>query len=100
MARTVRDASLETRAARARLKPRHKPYYRLIDQGSHLGYYKGGRGGSWSARYFLGAGKYAEQKLGAADDTQDADGAAVLSFAQAQQKARDWFAVQRRLASG
>jgi hypothetical protein len=34
MARTVRDMSLETRAARARLKP----YYRLIDQGCHLGY--------------------------------------------------------------
>jgi hypothetical protein len=28
MARTVRDAALETRAARARLKPQGKPYYR------------------------------------------------------------------------
>jgi hypothetical protein len=100
MARTVRDSSLETRAARGRLAARKKPYYRLIDQGCHVGYYKGARGGSWSARYFVGSGKYAEKGLGAADDTQDADGASVLSFTQAQQKARAWFAVQARMAKG
>lgn len=81
MARTVRDSSMDTRAARARLAQRHKPYYRLIDQGCHLGYRKGPRGGSWSARYFIGGGKYAEKTLGIADDTQDADGKSVLSFA-------------------
>lgn len=56
MARTVRDTSLETRAARACLMVRHKPYYRLIYQGCHLGYRKGPRGGSWSARFFVGGG--------------------------------------------
>jgi len=100
MARTVRDSSLETRAARARLKQQHKPYYRLIDQGCHLGYYKGPRGGAWSARYFVGAGKYAEKTLGIADDTQDADGKSVLTFADAQRAARTWFAIQARLATG
>jgi integrase len=100
MARTVRDTNLETRAARGRLKPRHKPYYRLIDPGCHLGYYKGARGGAWIARFFLGNGQYAENKLGVADDVQDADGSTVLSFAQAQQKARAWFAVQGRLKTG
>ena len=100
MARTVRDNSLESRTARARLKQRHKPYYRLIDQGCHLGYYKGPRGGAWSARYFIGAGKYAEKTLGLADDTQDPDGKSVLSFADAQRQARTWFAIQARLATG
>jgi integrase len=100
MARTVRDSSLDSRAARARIAQRHKPYYRLIDQGCHLGYRKGPRGGSWSARYFVGVGKYAEKTLGIADDTQDADGKSVLSFAQAQQRARAWFSVQARLATG
>jgi len=100
MARTVRDTNLESRTARARLAQRHKPYYRLIDQGCHLGYRKGPRGGAWSARYFIGGGQYAEKTLGIADDTQDADGKSVLTFAQAQRQARAWFSVQARLATG
>ncbi|WP_431855320.1 tyrosine-type recombinase/integrase [Azospirillum sp.] len=91
MARTVQDANLGTRAARAKLAVAKKPYYRQIDPGRHLGYYKGARGGSWTARRFLGAGKYEEAKLGTADDIRDADGVEVLSFAQAQAKAREWF---------
>ena len=91
MARTIRDTSLESRAARLKLEERRKPYYRLISQGCHIGYYKGSRGGSWIARYHLGSGKYKEKKLGLADDIQDANGVTVLSFAQAQEKARAWF---------
>lgn len=41
MPKTVRDSSLETRAARARLKVAGKPYYRAVDEGLHLGYRKG-----------------------------------------------------------
>ena len=100
MARTVRDTTLDTRTARGRLEVRKKPYWRLIDQGCHLGYYKGKRGGAWTARYFLGAGRYAEQKLGTADDTRDADGVDVLSFKQAQDAARNWFSEQARAAAG
>ncbi len=100
MARAVRDTNLETRAARGRLAARHKPYWRLIDQGRHLGYFKGKRGGAWIARYFLGAGRYAERKLGTADDTQDADGVATLDFRQAQDEARGWFSEQARKAAG
>lgn len=100
MARTVRDANLETRAARGRIKARKKPYYRTIDQGAHLGYYKGTRAGSWLARYFIGEGRYAETTLGKADDATDADGVAVLSYRQAQEKARAWFAEQARRGAG
>ena len=100
MARTVRDTSLGTRTARADLAARKKPYWRSIDPGCHVGYYKGKRGGSWTARYFLGEGRYAEKKLGTADDTQDATGVHVLSFKQAQEKAREWFDVQARNAKG
>ena len=99
-ARTVRDANLETRTARARLPVRRKPHWRKIDQGSHIGYYKGKRAGTWIARYFLGRGKYAETKLGTADDVQDADGVAVLSFTQGQAKAREWFAECARATAG
>jgi integrase len=91
VARTVKDTNLGTRAARAKLAARHKPYWRTIDPGRHLGYYKGARGGSWIARRYAGGGRYDEFQLGTADDTHDADGVEVLTFAQAQEKARGWF---------
>ncbi len=100
MARTVRDTNLDTRAVRERLAARPKPYWRNIDPGCHIGYYKGKRGGSWIARYFIGAGKYKELKLGKADDVQDAENVGVLSFSQAQKRARDWFADKARERAG
>ena len=90
MARTVKDVRLDSRAARERLTPRKKPYYRVIETGRHLGYYKGLRTGSWLARTYDGA-KYAEKKLGLADDVLDANGADVLTFSAAQAAARQWF---------
>ncbi len=99
MARTVRDTRLESRAARERLLTRHEPYWRTIDQGAHVGYRKGSRGGSWIARTRLDGTRYVKEVLGKADDTQDADGVAVLSFRQAQEKARAWFAEHARKAT-
>lgn len=95
MARTVKDANLQSRAAREKLEARKKPYWRTIDQGRHLGYYKGERGGTWIARRFIGDGKYEEHRLGVADDIHDAAADnGVLTFSQAQEKARKWFAEQ------
>ena len=84
MGRLVRDARIETREARLRLKLRHEPYWRLIHESLHLGYRKGPRGGVWLARAYAD-GRYRKKVLGKADDTQDADGQDVLSFRQAQQ---------------
>jgi integrase len=90
MARTVRDAALETRTARARLKVRGKPYYRTLGAGLHVGYRKGKSGGRWLVRLYLGGQRYHLAALsGVADDVQDADGVGVFSFAQAQAKARE-----------
>ncbi len=100
MARTVRDARLETRTARAALKSSGKPYYRSIDQGLHLGYRKGQTGGKWVMRRYVGGQSYAVETIGVADDAIDADGAAVLSFAQAQAEARNRFVEVKRLAAG
>jgi integrase len=100
MARTVRDARLESRTARAALKPTGKPYYRAIDEGLHLGYRKGKTGGKWVVRRYLGGESYAVETIGTADDTIDADGAAVLSFAQAQALARDRHVASKRAAKG
>jgi integrase len=91
MARTVKDVNLASRTARLKLRAQKKPYWRALDQGRHVGYYKGARAGVWIARRSIGGSRYQEQKLGVADDTHDADGVEVLSFSQAQEQARTWF---------
>jgi integrase len=90
MARTVRDSSLESRTARARLKPREWAYWRALEPGLHLGYYRPLTGaGSWvRRRRDLEAGRYRQEPLGLADDFSDPDGVTVLSFAQVVRKAR------------
>src|SRR5262245_7676066 len=88
MARTVRDAALESRTARGRLKPNGQPYYRGLEPGLHLGYRKPRTGaGKWLARHNLG-GKYVYHPLGTADDFSDPDGTIILSYKQAQAAAR------------
>jgi integrase len=86
MARTLRDSKLDTREARARLKVRGKPYWRLIEPGLHLGYRRlAGKPGTWCLRRYVGQQAYAVETLGAAaDDFGNADGRGVLSYAQAQ----------------
>jgi integrase len=101
MARTVRDTNLETRTARLRLKPRRKPYWRVLETGLHLGYRRTAEGGgSWVTRRFVGKGQYRETKIGVADDLQDADGVVLLSFKQAQDAARTWWRGEQRRELG
>ena len=100
MARTVRDAKLETRTARTGLKPSGKPYWRALDEGLHVGHRKGVRGGKWVMRRYIGQQSYAVETIGTADDKIDADGAAVLSYAQAQALARQRFIEAERVEAG
>ena len=89
MAQKVRDPKLETRTARKVLKARGKPYYRSLEQGLHLGYRKlRGGAGRWVVRHYTGAQAYAVETIANADDLSDANGADVLSYDQAQAKAR------------
>lgn len=89
MARATRDARLDTRAARDKLKAGNKRHWRPISKGLALGYRKGATGGTWYARLFTG-GKHTLQSLGKADDHQDANGIDVLDYFQAQEKARQF----------
>jgi len=115
MARTLKDTALGSREARARLKPSGKPYYRTIEEGLHLGYRKprGRKGkpavsGKWVWRRYVEdqvskKGKkqpYVVEPIGIADDYSDADGAAILSFAQAQNRARALFQQGARADAG
>lgn len=94
MARVVQNRSLVNREQRSKLAPRKKPYWMSINEGQHLGYYRGSRLGKWVARYRRpGSGEnYQESTLAEADDTADANGVDILSFKQAQEIARKWFA--------
>jgi len=98
MARTVVDAKLVKREQRLRLRPRKEPYWLTITEGEHLGYYRGARVGKWVARFRApgGGGSYQRITLGEADDVANADGEVVLSFKDAQAKARHWFAAINR----
>jgi integrase len=101
MARTVRDAKLESRTARDALKASAKPYYRAIDEGLHLGYRKGKTAGKWVMRRHVGGKKvYEVEVIGGADDTIDADGDVILTFKQAQDKARQRFIAGQRAQAG
>ena len=89
MAKATRDMRLESRTARAKLRIDHDPYWRLISQALYLGYRKGPRGGKWVARHYSG-GKYVKHVLGLADDHRDSNGYDVLSYFEAQGKARQF----------
>lgn len=87
MARLTRDARLETREARTRLKQRHAPYWRSIHTGLSIGYRKGTRGATWIVRKLEGDDNYTFKSLGYADDSADANDIDILSYKQAHNKA-------------
>jgi integrase len=88
MAQSARDSRLETRTARLRLQIGRR-YFKAIGNGLTLVYRRTGEGyGTWSAKVLLPSGKYVLRALGGADDYDDANGADLLSFYDAQDKAR------------
>ena len=91
MAGTVKHARLESRKARNRLKRGRQPHWQALIEGKvHLGYqcWKGEPAGRWVLRRYIGDRKYRTTALGLADDAAAADGVRVLSFEQAEAKAR------------
>jgi integrase len=97
MARTVRNPKLDTRSARAKLAMRDSPYRVSLAPGCVLGYHKGTKGGVWLAK-LVRDGLRQQATLGPADDTLDPDGILAIAYADAQTKAREWFATVTRPA--
>jgi len=101
MARTVKNAKIDTRTARTSLSKRKAPYWTSLAAGCALGYRKGAKGGSWVARYYDAETRdQFTDAIGAADDALDADGSAILNFSQAQAKAREFFKRKQKELSG
>lgn len=99
MARTVRNAKLDTRSARSKLGISKTPHWVAIDRGRAIGYRKGAKGGVWLAKCVRPDFRK-EVTLGSADDVLDADGNTILSYSQAQEKARVWFQQMDAIANG
>ncbi len=89
MSKTLKRRDIESRTARAKLKPSGKPYWHSVDIKLHVGYRKGLRGGRWVMRRYSGDGVYTVETIGTADDNQDADGETILTFNQARNKVRE-----------
>jgi integrase len=101
MPRSVRDAKLDSRAAREKLKPRGKPYFRLVDQNLHLGYRRlKGKSGRWVARFYVGDQSYVTETIATADDYSAANGVDVLDWRQAQAEIRQRRDQRSRKAAG
>jgi len=98
MARTVRSPKLDTRSARTKLPMRDSPYWVSLAPGCALGYRKGPKGGVWLAK-LVREGLRQQTTLGPADDALDPDGVLAISYAQAQTKAREWFATVTKPAN-
>jgi integrase len=89
--RTIRDARLESRAARLRLTPGRQPHWKTLQPGKlHLGYRRRQRDlpGTWLVRHYVGGERYRIAPLGLADDFHDAaENANIINFAEAQRRA-------------
>ena len=88
MARRSRSTQLETRTARLKLGARKKPYTARIAPGVRLGYRRNATAGTWSVIAADGRGGNWMKAFAAADDFAEANGSTVLTFWQAQDKAR------------
>lgn len=103
VSRTMRSPKLDRREARRKLAAQHEPHWVAMAPNQALGYFKpeGGAAGTWRARIYIPEARAKRKKaLGTADDHADADGRMVLSYAQAQTKAREWFAQAIAEANG
>jgi integrase len=88
MARSIRSSNLETRSTRLKMKVSKKPKFQKIGPGIGLGYRRNETAGTWVVRLADGKGGNWTKGIGAADDFQDADGATIFDFWQAQDRAR------------
>jgi integrase len=89
MARRVSFAALESRSARLRLKIRRRPYSGpSLARGISLMYRRNRTNGTWVLKASNGHGAYWTRAFALADDFEDSDGKAVLTFYEAQGQAR------------
>ena len=87
------EGELTDRVLRKAIPPKWEVYYIILANGRCFGYRRTPKcGGRWVARITIKSGcKYRERVMGLADDDKPADGDRILTYAQAKQRALDWF---------
>ena len=88
MARKIRGSGVETRTARLKRPVARKPEFVRIAPGVSLGYRRNATAGTWVVRVADGAGANWTKALGTADDYDEADGIAILTYWQASDRAK------------
>jgi integrase len=88
MPRRIRASNLETRTSRLNEPIAKKPIFVKIGPGVGLGYRRNRTAGTWVVRVADGRGANWTEAIGFADDFDDANGATILDYWQAQDKAR------------
>jgi integrase len=99
VARTIRNRKLDSRSARRAIPKGKTTHWVSLAPGRGIGYRKNSGSGAWVARLKTEAFR-TEEKLGDADDILDADGVQILSYEQAQEKARKWYLTATTAATG
>jgi integrase len=88
MPRSARAPKLETRTSRLKLPLAGKPVFVRVIPGVSLGYRRTATAGSWVVRVADGASGTWTKRIATADDLSDSDGATVLTFWEAQDRAK------------
>src|SRR5580704_16679891 len=97
--RAIKSKKLDSRTARRSIPQGKTTHWLAISRGRALGYRRGRKFGMWVAR-FDAENLRREEKLGEADDVLDADGVRIFSFAQALEKAQQFFVSALAEATG
>lgn len=89
MPRKKPSNSFGKRSTRFKSLESDKEHWTACDEGVYVGYRRGKTKSVWYVRRYVGAGKYEQAVIGLADDHQDPDGEDVLTFFQAQTRAKE-----------
>ena len=88
MAQSTRAPKLENRANRLKLPIAKKPVFVRVAPGISLGYRRNATSGTWVVRVASGNGSAWTKRVGTADDYDESDAIAILTFWQAQTQAK------------
>lgn len=88
MPRSARAPKLENRTARLKLPIARKPEFVRVAPKVSLGYRRTATAGTWVVRVADGQGGSWTERIGTADDLSESDGETVLTFWEAQEKAK------------
>lgn len=88
MPRSTRAPKLETRTNRLKLPIAKKPVFVRVAPGISLGYRRNATAGAWIVRVADGQSGSWTRRIGIADDYDDSDGDAILTFWDAQERAK------------